>query len=308
MSPAPYSLMIHGGAGLEEYEGWEPAVLESLGSVLARGEAMLSKGATALDVAEACCRILEDDPLFNAGKGAVLNDKGEVELDASIMSGIGMEAGAIAGVRGVRNPVSLARAVMEQSPHVLLAGEGAMDFARAVSAPTEPPEYFIIDRRRKQWEDAAGAKVVKTLEDYGTKRGTVGVVARDRSGNLAAATSTGGIVRKRFGRVGDCPIIGAGVYADNETCAVSATGYGEQFLRTNVAKVASDLILFKGLSAPEAARDAIAYLVRKVQGVGGIILIDKDGNCGSDYSDTGLSHAWVREGGIAHVTVRERCA
>jgi L-asparaginase / beta-aspartyl-peptidase len=291
-----YSLMIHGGAGLIADKGkYQSAVLEIVGV----GEKMLSEGVSALDTVEHCVTLLENNPLFNAGKGSVLNEEGEVEMDAAIMNGENLKAGSVAGITHIKNPISLARAVMEKSEHVMLIGTGAKKFAAVNQIEKESSEYFIIPDRVRQWEESKKQNKV-VLDHSGSnsekKFGTVGAVAKDKNGNLAAATSTGGIVNKKFGRVGDTPIIGAGVYADNETCAVSATGFGEQFIRTVLSKTISDIIFYEKISAQEAAQNGIEYLVRKVQGLGGVIVIDRDGNCGSAFSTPAMIRAQVSEG------------
>lgn len=277
--------MIHGGCGLIS----NPEVYkESIISILKEGEEMLKIGKSALDVVEYCVRMLEDNPLFNAGKGSVLNANGTIDLDAAIMDGSTLKAGAVAGVKNIKNPVSLARAVMEHTPHVMLIGDGAMEFAKTEKIELLPDEYFITEKRVTQLKEAKEKNQVvldhSSMEVKNNKLGTVGAVARDISGNLAAATSTGGIVNKQFGRIGDSPIVGAGVFADNETCAVSATGFGEQFIRTVLSKTISDLILFKNMNAEQAAKEGINYLVKKVNGLGGVIVIDRNGECSNAFS------------------------
>lgn len=295
-----YSLMIHGGAGALSHLSAEErdAYLASLRRITGVGGSLLATGAPALDVVEQCVRQLEDDPLFNAGCGSVLNEVGEVEMDAAIMDGATLRAGSVAAVRLVRNPISLARQVMERTQHVMLMGAGAQEFARVVGAPTEDAAYFLTEKRRRQWEEAkAAGSVVLDLDtvEQPKKLGTVGAVARDAAGNLAAATSTGGIVNKQFGRVGDSPIVGAGVYADRG-CAVSCTGYGEQFIRVAVAKTVADLVELRGLDAQGAATEAIRLLVEKVRGIGGVIVVDAAGSCADAFSSGGMIRARVREG------------
>lgn len=284
-----YSLMIHGGAGLivakEQYQS-------SLEAVLAAGRDMLAAGAAAADVVERCVVLLEDDPLFNAGRGSVLNEDGKVEMDAAIMSGIGLEAGAVAGVKNIRNPVKLARLVMERSEHVMLIGAGAMKFGSIHGVATEKDDYFVVERRYQQWLEAKKKdKVVldhSDIEESEKKFGTVGAVCRDANGDLAAAVSTGGITNKKFGRVGDSPIIGAGLWAENGVGAIAATGFGEQFIRTALSKTAAEIIRYRQLDAQAAAEAAIAYLVEKVKGLGGVIVVDREGNCGRAHSSEGL--------------------
>lgn len=324
-----YSLMIHGGAGALEdlkYEAGESEFRTSLLEILAQGRQRLEAGASALDVVEFCVMLLEDNPLYNAGRGSVLNGQGQVEMDAALMNGSDLRAGGVTCIKNVKNPIAVARLVLEQGDHVLLAGEGALEFAQAAGAELRENDYFITPARLKQLAEAqaagrmtldhervkpgqsVGRAVGRALGQAGEpaiaqrpapteKLGTVGAVAMDRQGNLAAATSTGGLVNKRWGRVGDTPVVGAGVYADNETCAVSATGYGEQFLRTVFAKTLSDFVQFQGMSAQDAAQAAVDYLVRKVDGDGGAIVIDQAGRCGAAQSTSGLIRGWIEQGG-----------
>jgi beta-aspartyl-peptidase (threonine type) len=295
--------MIHGGAGTvpDSHEYYQ-----SIHSILTAGQAELAAGRSALDVVEYCVTLLENDPLFNAGRGSVINAKGEIEMDAAVMSGLDLNAGAVAGVRCIKNPIQLARAVMDRSEHVMLLGEGAEEFARANGIKFEPAEYFVTEKRVKQWKEAQKNQSVAldhaTEETAERKFGTVGAVARDMFGNLAAATSTGGITNKKFGRVGDSPIVGAGVFADNETCAVSATGYGEKFIRTTLAKTVSEYIRYRGCTAQQAADEAIAYLVHKVEGIGGIIVIDKEGNWGASFSSKQMIFGRADETAVAVLT------
>ncbi len=294
-----YSLMIHGGAGLIKDD---TGVLEGIKRIMVVGEERLLAGESALDVVEGCVSLLENDEHFNAGRGAVLNSEGKVELDALIIDGTNLEAGAVAGVKNIKNPITLARKVMEESEHVFLIGEGAMVFAKQVGVELESEDYFIIENRKLQWEEAKKAgKVVldhSDLSDKGLEKkyGTVGAVAMDMKGNLASATSTGGIVNKKFGRVGDTPVVGAGGFADNESCAVSATGYGEQMLRFSLAKTISDIIIYEKVEAQEAADKAMALFVKKVNGLGGVIVIDRFGNCGVSYSTKGIIYGQVQQG------------
>ena len=273
----------------------------SLRVILETGEKMLASGSPALDVVEQCVSMLEDDPLYNAGRGSVLNNRGKIEMDASIMNGQNLAAGAVAAVHSIKNPVRLARMVMDKSDHVMLIADGAMEFAREKGIISMPEEYFLTEERRLQWgkaiEENAVALDHNSSQNKNKKFGTVGAVAMDIFENLAAATSTGGLVNKKYGRVGDTPIIGAGVYADNETCAVSATGIGEHFIRTVLAKTISEIIHYKNVEAGEAAKMGIEYLVRKVEGIGGVIVIDKDGHFGSAFSTSTMIHGSVCEGG-----------
>jgi L-asparaginase / beta-aspartyl-peptidase len=302
----PYSLMIHGGAGALEdlkYEASEADFNQSIITVLEQGRQRLEKGDSALDVVEYCASLLEDDKLYNAGRGSVLNADGKVEMDAALMRGSDLAAGAVACIGNIKNPISLARLVLDRGEHVLLVGDGAMEFAKFCAIDTYPDDYFITESRIKQLAEAQVTGRM-TLDHErikpSQKLGTIGAVARDIHGNLAAATSTGGLVNKRWGRVGDTPIVGAGVFADNETCAVSATGYGEQFLRTVFAKTISDFVQFRQMDAQAAAQAGIDYLVAKVNGEGGVIVIDNAGHCAAAQSTSGLIRGWIELGGEAH--------
>ena len=287
--------MIHGGAGvIRAPERCE----ESLRQIIERGAHLLDAGGSALDVVTACVTLLEDDPLYNAGRGSVLNADGVVVCDASIMDGRMLDAGAVAGVRGVRNPILLARAVMEKSQHVFLIGEGAARFAREQGISFEADEYFLTKERilelaETKKEQAFGPVHSQTNESW---LGTVGAVARDKFGNLAAATSTGGVVNQRCGRVGDSAVVGAGTFADNTSCAVSCTGVGEYFLRTLLARTVALFVECRGMRAEEAAKAAIQYLVDKVHGLGGLIIVDRDGACARANSTPGMRTAMVENG------------
>ena len=298
-----YSLMIHGGAGaLDNVNTDAEAVryLESIRVILEHGRSILKCGGSAMEAVETCTAFLEDDPLFNAGCGSVLNENGKVEMDAAIMDGETLHAGAVAGVSNIANPITLAKMVIEKSEHVMLIGDGAMHFAEHCGIEWTPDTYFLTKMRQEQFERVH--KTGKAVLDHDTvdvdqKFGTVGAVAFDLKRNLAAATSTGGIVNKRWGRVGDSPIVGAGVYADNTTCAVSATGYGEEFMRTVLAKTISDYIEMQGLDARQSADEGIAYLVRKVKGRGGVIVVDHEGNCAGQFTTKKMIHGWIEKGG-----------
>jgi len=289
-----FSIMVHGGAGtFKNVTDNESAslYLDAIRNVLEKGREILKSGGSALDAVEVCASILEDDPLFNAGRGSVLNEFGKVEMDAAIMDGRDLSAGAV-----------LARRVMIESEHVLLIGEGALRFAEQKKVRTVGDDYFISSDRIAQLEAARNQNRMlldydeSTGENGDPKYGTIGAIALDMQGNLAAATSTGGIVNKRQGRVGDSPIVGAGVYADNETCAVSATGYGEDFMRTVISKTISDFILMKNMDAEQATIAGIEYLTRKVKGRGGVIVIDKNGNCASGLTTSKMVHGWIENG------------
>ncbi len=303
MTQDSFSLMVHGGAGaLDNVNDERTAVryLESIRVVLEHGREILARGATAVEAVEACASLLEDDPLFNAGCGSVLNENGKVEMDAGIMDGRDLAAGAVAAIGNIANPIQLARLIMDGSEHVLLIGEGALHFAQHCGLKLTPDHYFFTPDRIKQLEAARlRGRIMLDHDDEGDeqKYGTIGAVARDRNGDLAAATSTGGIVNKRMGRVGDSPIIGAGVYADNATCAVSATGYGEEFMRAVFAKTIADAIDFRQLDARNGVDFGIDYLRRKVNGRGGVICIDHQGNCASGLTTPKMIHGWIEHGG-----------
>lgn len=284
-----YCLVIHGGAGniTRQNTPDESKYRSALDTALSIGERILKNGGSSLDAVEQVVRYLEDCPLFNAGKGAVLTEEGKVELDASIMDGKTLLAGAVAGVTDIKNPITAARAVMEKTPHVMLVREGASAFARKVGLEMVPNEYFITKESRERYE-----KLKNT-----DKKGTVGCVALDIHGNLAAATSTGGMMMKKYGRVGDSPIIGAGTYANNQTCAVSCTGHGEYFIRNSVAFHVHALMLYKGLNLSEATTYVIDSVLTPQKGTGGIIAVDKHGNYSWSFNTQGMFRAMANANG-----------
>lgn len=261
-----WRLVIHGGAGVIERARLAPAedaaIRAALNQALEAGSAILARGGSALDAVEAAVRMLEDDPHFNAGRGSVFTYQGTIEMDASIMDGSNRNAGAVTGVTATRNPISLARRVMEASPHVFLSREGADQFSREQGLPQEPPEYFRTPERRRQLEELRSRPSAEHF-DVHLKYGTVGAVAVDQEGHVAAATSTGGLTGKRWGRIGDSPIIGAGTYADDRGCAVSATGAGEYFIRVGVAHEICAQIRFR---FREAIREAQASVANDAEG------------------------------------------
>ena len=294
--------VIHGGAGTIQRKDMTPQrekeYINALTEALMLGYGVLKKGGPGLDAVEAAIRYMEDSPLFNAGKGAVFTNAGTNELDSSIMDGKTLKAGAVASLKHIKNPISLARMVMEKSKHVMLVGEGAEAFAKEQGVELVPQSYFYVESRwqalqRDKAEEEKNKKPQdkKQEKDHGDpldhKYGTVGAVALDGEGNLAAGTSTGGISNKKFGRVGDSPIIGAGTYANNRTCGVSATGDGEYFIRSVVAHDLSALMEYKGLSVKEAA-DTVIEKVVKLGGNGGLITLDKDGNIAMSFSASGM--------------------
>ena len=289
-----YGLAIHGGAGTLTREKLTPEIEETirgrLSEAMATGHGMLADGGTSLDAVVATLRILEDSPLFNAGKGAVYTWEETHELDASLMTGHDRAAGAVAGVRNVRNPIELARRVMEDSPHVMLAGAGAEAFARETGVELVDNSYFNTDFRLEQLQRArerAGGRALLNPLWTENKYGTVGAVAVDRHGNLAAATSTGGTTAKRWGRIGDSPVIGAGTYAD-ERCAVSATGHGEYFIRYAVAHDVCARLAYLDVPLAEAADTVVNEVLADAGGDGGIIAIDRDGNVAMPFNTQGM--------------------
>lgn len=300
-----FSLMIHGGAGnLTNIKEAKVAVryLEGIRTVLEHGRSILAAGGSALEAVEVSVALLEDDPIFNAGCGSVLNEHGRVEMDAAIMDGRDLKAGAVAAVSNITNPIHLARLVMATSEHVMLVGQGAMDFARQHGMPYAVDKYFHVSGQLEQYQRTRKAQQVRLDQDNldDQKYGTVGAVAYDKQGNLAAATSTGGVINKHAGRVGDSPIIGAGVFADNTSCAVSSSGYGEDFMRTVLAKTIADHIEFSQVDAKQAVSFGIDYLVKKVDGRGGVIVIDRQGNCASGFTTQKMIHGWIEHGGDTH--------
>lgn len=298
-----YVLVIHGGAGtiLKENitDESEQHYKDKLNEALQIGAEILKNGGSSLDaVTETIC-VLEDSPLFNAGKGAVFTAEGVNEMDASIMDGRDLNAGAVAGVRTIKNPIRAARAVMEDSPHVLLSGSGADTFAMKQGLEIVEPEYFFAQKRWDYFQK------VKAKKENKEKQGTVGAVAIDQFGNLAAATSTGGMTYKLKGRVGDSPIIGAGTYADNNSCAVSATGHGEYFMRNVVAYDISALIKYKGLSLQSAADEVIQQKLKSIGGDGGIIAVDKNGNYSMTFNTAGMYRGYITSEGKTEVLIFE---
>jgi len=281
-----YAMAIHGGAGNITPKNIPPEIQEKykakLKEALQAGEEVLKNGGEALDAVTAAIMVMENSPLFNAGKGAVFTAEGTNEMDASIMDGRNLNAGAVAGVRTIKNPILGARAVMEQSPHVLLSGNGADAFAKEKGLDIVDPSYFFTQHRWDSYQ-----RVKKKMEQ-GDKHGTVGCVALDEHGNLAAGTSTGGMTMKMHGRIGDSPIIGAGTYADINTCAISCTGHGEYFIRYAVAYDISALMKYKNLSLQEAANQVILKKLNNAGGGGGIIAVDHDGNISMVFNTTGM--------------------
>ncbi len=293
----PIAIAIHGGAGTITRDNMTPeteaAYEQALETALRAGHAILESGGSSLDAVVAAIQSMEADPLFNAGVGAVLTEEGVAELDASIMSGADLDAGAVAGVRTVESPIALARAVMEQSPHVMMASSGAEAFALSIGIPVVDNAMFVTPRRQQSLDRAMERRMrTGALPDsfsVGAERmGTVGAVALDRMGNLAAGTSTGGMTAKQFGRVGDAPIIGAGTYADNETAAISATGHGEYFIRGVVAHDVASMMRYTGLSLSASANAVIHGRLTDLGGTGGIIAMDREGNVSMPFNTSGM--------------------
>ena len=306
-------LVIHGGAGTilkkNMTDEAERQYREGLEAALRAGHAVLMRGGSSVDAVEAAIRTMEDNPLFNAGKGAVFTHDGRNELDASIMEGKNKMAGAVAGVTIIRNPISAARAVMEKSPHVMLTGRGAELFATQMGLDIVDPSYFWTERRwkglqqelRKEQDQGKPQSDLALPDDK--KFGTVGAVAVDKNGNLAAGTSTGGMTNKRWGRVGDAPIIGAGNYAENESCAVSATGHGEFFIRWTVAHDIAALVKYKNMTVQQAAHEVIHKKLAPVKGEGGVIVLDAKGNFAMTFNSEGMYRGWIGEDGKPNVSI-----
>ena len=285
-----YAIAIHGGAGALPRDlltsGKETAYRAGLESALDSAYAILERGGSSLDAVSTAVRILEDDPLFNAGHGAALTRDGAAELDAAIMDGKQQRAGAVASLRHVKNPIDLARRVMEKSRHVLLVGPGAEEFALEEGIPLVPNEYFRTVERQQQLDSTRRGQRVSEL--IASPQGTVGAVALDLDGNLAAATSTGGMTNKRQGRVGDSPIIGAGTYAKNGVCAVSATGHGEYFIRAVAAYHICSAVEYRGLTLEAAAREMLHGILQRLGGSGGIIAVSGGGQVVMEFSTDGM--------------------
>ena len=317
------AIAIHGGAGTITRKNMnaemEKAYREGLTVALQKGYAVLKNGGNSLDAVEAAVVEMENNPLFNAGKGAVFTHEGKNEMDAAIMNGATLAAGSIAGVSTIRNPIKTARKVMENSAHVMLTGKGAEEFAKQQGEAIVDPSYFYTEKRWEGLQRALKAEKVEldhadTLKkvlprtgylifDEGKKFGTVGAVALDRNGNLAAATSTGGMTNKRWNRVGDAPIIGAGTYANNATCAVSATGHGEYFIRSVVAYDISALMEYKNLPLKNAANEVVMQKLVKRGGEGGVIAIDKNGNIAMPFNSEGMYRASIDTEGKVYIGI-----
>jgi beta-aspartyl-peptidase (threonine type) len=307
--------VMHGGAGTITRQTMTPEmeaqIRAKLEEALKTGHAVLARGGSSVDAVEASIRILEDSPLFNAGKGAVFTHEGRNELDSAIMDGKTMKAGAVAGVTIVKNPISAARAVMEKSKHVLLIGKGAELFATKVGLDIVDPSYFWTESRWKALQrDLIKEQQESQPQPHGElpvmnehKYGTVGAVALDSAGNLAAGTSTGGTTNKQYGRVGDSPVIGAGTYAANDSVAVSCTGAGEFFIRWTVAYDIAALVKYKGMTVEQAGNEVLHRKLEPVKGDGGAIILDRNGNFAMPFNTEGMYRGWIGDDGVPHVLI-----
>lgn len=305
-----FGIVIHGGAGTILKKNMTPELEKEYRAVLAQaievGHAILKEGGSSQEAVEKTIHVMENSPLFNAGKGAVLTAKGYASLDASFMDGKSLNAGAISGVRHIKNPITTAIAVMEQSPHVMLSGKGADDFAISLGLDTVPNNYFITERRKnalKRVQEKEAAKVSfydPFIRD--SKFGTVGCVALDQAGNLAAGTSTGGMTNKKWDRIGDAPIIGAGTYANNISCGVSATGWGEFFIRSVVAHDIAALVEYKGMDITSAAK-TVLQKVADLGGDGGVIVLDRKGNVAMEFNTAGMYRAHMDAQGNQNIMI-----
>jgi L-asparaginase / beta-aspartyl-peptidase len=310
-----YTIAIHGGAGTilkaDMTPELEQAYTEGLKQALDIGYAVLAEGGTAVNAVKAAVVILEDNVLFNAGRGSVFTKKGVQEMDAAIMDGLDLAAGAVAGVRSVRNPIELATEVMRNSNHVFLSGKGANDFAIKQGVKLEPDEYFFSQFRYDQWKairdsdnyalDHTNHQLEELMRDK--KFGTVGAVACDSMGNIAAATSTGGMTNKKYGRIGDSPMIGAGTYANNKTCAISATGHGEMFIRSVAAYDVSCLMEYKGLSLEAAMKEVVHHKLPAIEGEGGMIGVDAAGNVALIFNSEGMYRGVRNNKGLNEIAI-----
>ncbi len=304
-----FAIAIHGGAGTL-VKGLMTPALESkykaaLEDARLQGYSALESGKSAVDAVAIAVKALEDCPLFNAGRGAVFTADGTHEMDAAIMEGSQTRAGAVSLVTGIKNPIQLARDVMEQSQHVFLAGEGAMRFANSLDYSLESPDYFYDEHRYQQWQnikDSDKFELDHSMKKEG-KFGTVGAVALDKNGTIAAATSTGGMTNKKWGRVGDSPLIGSGTYANNQTCAISCTGSGEFFIRGVVAYDVACLMEYKGLSLEDAANEVIQNRILKIGGDGGLIAIDTQGNIAMPFNTEGMYRAYKSSNGSEYLAI-----
>ena len=305
----PFALVIHGGAGTIKKENMteerEKAYTKKLQEALDTGYEILKNGGTAVEAVQKTINVMEDSPLFNAGKGAVFNSLGKQEMDASIMDGKTLNSGAVAGVSLIRNPINAAILVKDSTRHVMLSGKGAEEFVKQFNLEFEEESYFYTEKRMNQLKSAQKKEKVvldhtslnnsNLIDDH--KYGTVGCVAIDKDHNIAAGTSTGGMTNKKFGRIGDSPIIGAGTYANNQTCGVSATGTGEYFIRTLAAHQVSNLIQFKNLNLKDALKQVVHVDIDSLGGTGGLIALDKNGNIAWDFNTKGMYRGYRKSTG-----------
>jgi len=302
-SAKKYAMVIHGGAGVMDRSKMtlemQNEYIMVLNEALRKGDSVLAKGGTCLDAIEKTIVILENSPLFNAGKGAVFTHDGIVELDASVMEGQTLKAGAIAGVRDVKNPIRVARAVMEKSEHVMLSGTGASQFAKEQGFEPVENSYFHTEKRLKSLQELLKKERESTTND---KHGTVGCVALDTYGNIAAGTSTGGMMNKKYGRVGDSPIIGAGTYANNQTGAFSCTGHGEYYIRLGFSRDISAMMEYQKLDIRKACQQEVDKLNR-MGGTGGVIGIDKNGNIAMEFNTSGMFRGFIKSTGEKEVAI-----
>jgi len=304
-----FSIAIHGGAGTllkgQMTEEKEASYKNALKSALVEGYKILENGGTSVEAVEKSVIILENSPLFNAGKGSVFTAEGTHEMDAAIMEGDKLQAGAVSLITGIANPISLARTIMDKSEHVFLAGDGALEFAKINGFTLEPESYFYDELRYNQWQDIKGSDNFQL--DHSVKKdskfGTVGAVACDKSGNIAAATSTGGMTNKKWGRVGDSPMIGSGNYANNKTCAISCTGSGEFFIRGVVAYDVSCLMEYKKMTLEEASNEVINKRILEIGGDGGLIAVDAKGNISMPFNTEGMYRACKSSTGLEEIAI-----
>lgn len=304
MEKPAYAIVVHGGAGTILKENMTPEkekeYRDALNKALDIGEEILKNGGSSLDAVEQSIRYMEDSPLFNAGKGAVFTHEGKNEMDASFMSGKDQNAGAVGGVTNIKNPISAARAVLEKSEHVMMAGKGAEEFSELQGLKMVDPSYFRTERRWNSLQRILQSEKDKTElsedDDLDKKHGTVGCVALDKDGNIAAGTSTGGMTNKKFNRIGDSPIIGAGTYADNATCGVSSTGHGEYFIRYTVARDIAALMEYGNKTLVEAGEYIINKKLVEKGGTGGVVALDKMGNVAMPFNTPGMYRGYAKPG------------
>ncbi len=298
-----YTIVIHGGAGVMSQDKMsveqQNEYKAKLDEALKLGEKLLKEGSTATDVVVRVINIMEDSPLFNAGKGAVFTNDEKVELDASIMDGKTLKAGAVAGVRDIKNPINAAREVMTNSEHVFLSGKGASEFAKKQDLEIVPNKYFYTKQRHDSLIELKKKERERTKKD---NIGTVGCVVLDSYGNLCAGTSTGGMTNKKYGRIGDAPVIGAGTYANNKTCAISCTGHGEYYIRLGFARDISALVEYKNLGVTEACREEIRKLT-ELDGTGGVIALDTNGNIAMEFNTSGMFRGYIKSTGEKEIAI-----